>query len=89
MAQLLQDFLEQYNDLLTLDDLVTLARGDSKVAPNWAQPPPANENAWYRLLKDLLANRKRVLPDREKKAWSRGCFGLKLDRIGSLSGLGC
>nr|prf ANP [Fundulus heteroclitus] len=21
--------------------------------------------------------------------WNRGCFGLKLDRIGSMSGLGC
>ncbi|XP_061204007.1 C-type natriuretic peptide 1-like [Neopsephotus bourkii] len=26
---------------------------------------------------------------RRKKGLSRGCFGVKLDRIGSLSGLGC
>ncbi|NWS53734.1 ANFC protein, partial [Chunga burmeisteri] len=26
---------------------------------------------------------------RSKKGLSRGCFGVKLDRIGSLSGLGC
>lgn len=27
--------------------------------------------------------------DRSKKGLSRSCFGVKLDRIGSLSGLGC
>ncbi|NXQ44846.1 ANFC protein, partial [Catharus fuscescens] len=37
-----------------------------------------------------LASRKRALPgDWAWKAMPRGCFGLKLDRIGTFSGLGC
>ncbi|XP_003784909.1 C-type natriuretic peptide [Otolemur garnettii] len=55
-----------------------------------------------RLLRDLRADPKspaaRARPPQEhpkarknkrKKGTSNGCFGLKLDRIGSLSGLGC
>ncbi|XP_009990209.1 PREDICTED: natriuretic peptide Mf-NP-like [Tauraco erythrolophus] len=38
----------------------------------------------------LLASRKWALPgDWAWKAVPRGCFGLKLDRIGTFSGLGC
>ncbi|NXW41390.1 ANFC2 protein, partial [Nyctiprogne leucopyga] len=37
-----------------------------------------------------LASRKWALPgDWGWKAMARGCFGLKLDRIGTFSGLGC
>ncbi|NXP92788.1 ANFC protein, partial [Passerina amoena] len=37
-----------------------------------------------------LASRKWALPgDWAWKAMPRGCFGLKLDRIGTFSGLGC
>ncbi|NXY81825.1 ANFC protein, partial [Alcedo cyanopectus] len=37
-----------------------------------------------------LASRRWALPgDWAWKAVSRGCFGLKLDRIGTFSGLGC
>nr|XP_006642429.1 PREDICTED: C-type natriuretic peptide-like [Lepisosteus oculatus] len=99
--QLLREFLEQYRDLLTADELESLA-GDpgerlrpadttSKAAeyPGWTDLPPTSEHPWYRLLRDTLANRKRAFSDRAKKGWARGCFGLKLDRIGSLSGLGC
>ncbi|XP_074045765.1 C-type natriuretic peptide [Macrotis lagotis] len=43
--------------------------------------------AWARLLHDHPSARK--LRGVNKKGLSKGCFGLKLDRIGSLSGLGC
>ncbi|NWS02567.1 ANFC protein, partial [Motacilla alba] len=41
-----------------------------------------------RFLSDLLSSSRRY-QGRRKKGLSRGCFGVKLDRIGSLSGLGC
>ncbi|NXH57933.1 ANFC protein, partial [Rhabdornis inornatus] len=46
-----------------------------------ARPPHWRKN---------LASRKWALPgDWAWKAMPRGCFGLKLDRIGTFSGLGC
>nr|P41319.1 RecName: Full=C-type natriuretic peptide; Flags: Precursor [Squalus acanthias]CAA42608.1 prepro atrial natriuretic factor [Squalus acanthias]prf//1803178A C-type natriuretic peptide [Squalus acanthias] len=41
-----------------------------------------------RLLQDLSNNPLRF-KGRSKKGPSRSCFGLKLDRIGAMSGLGC
>ncbi|NWT74204.1 ANFC protein, partial [Prunella himalayana] len=41
-----------------------------------------------RFLSDLLGSSRRYR-GRSKKGLSRGCFGVRLDRIGSLSGLGC
>ncbi|XP_067417134.1 C-type natriuretic peptide [Emydura macquarii macquarii] len=42
--------------------------------------------AWARLLRDHPGTRRHK---GAKKGLSKGCFGLKLDRIGSMSGLGC
>ncbi|XP_064372809.1 C-type natriuretic peptide [Dromaius novaehollandiae] len=41
---------------------------------------------WARLLQDPPARRHKGL---HKKGLGKGCFGLKLDRIGAMSGLGC
>ncbi|NXR57290.1 ANFC protein, partial [Rhadina sibilatrix] len=41
-----------------------------------------------RFLSDLLSLSRRY-QGRNKKSLPRGCFGVRLDRIGSLSGLGC
>ncbi|NXC82555.1 ANFC protein, partial [Cercotrichas coryphoeus] len=41
-----------------------------------------------RFFSDLLSLSRRYR-GRSKKGLSRGCFGVRLDRIGSLSGLGC
>ncbi|MFT7815947.1 C-type natriuretic peptide-like [Arapaima gigas] len=96
-----EQLLEHYNDLLTLDDLENLVGSPVeepqpfgsgvKVAeyPKWIDIPAENGNAWLRLLRGAVASQKRGTPDRAKRGWNRGCFGLKLDRIGSLSGLGC
>ncbi|NWI64422.1 ANFC protein, partial [Todus mexicanus] len=46
------------------------------------------DSALQRLFSDLLSLPRRYR-GRSKKGLSRGCFGVKLDRIGSLSGLGC
>uniref|UniRef100_A0A8C1YFA2 Uncharacterized protein n=1 Tax=Cyprinus carpio TaxID=7962 RepID=A0A8C1YFA2_CYPCA len=45
-------------------------------------PPPS------RVFLDLLG-RHRKLQGRSRKGVGRGCFGMKVDRIGVISGLGC
>lgn len=97
----MEQFLERYNDLLTLDDLENLLNGPPeeqstfssgvKAAeyPKLADAQTQPETPWLRLLKGAVANQKRAGPDRSRRGWNRGCFGLKLDRIGSVSGLGC
>ncbi|KFP22283.1 C-type natriuretic peptide 1, partial [Egretta garzetta] len=46
------------------------------------------DSAVQRFFSELLSLPRRYR-GRSKKGLSRGCFGVKLDRIGSLSGLGC
>ncbi|NXY05038.1 ANFC protein, partial [Pteruthius melanotis] len=46
------------------------------------------DGAIQRFFSDLLSLSRRYQV-RSKKGLSRGCFGVRLDRIGSLSGLGC
>ncbi|XP_008316730.1 natriuretic peptide A-like [Cynoglossus semilaevis] len=46
------------------------------------------ENVLTRLLKDLMRTSKRA-SSRYKKGGLRSCFGVRLERIGSFSGLGC
>ncbi|NXS25995.1 ANFC protein, partial [Pomatostomus ruficeps] len=46
------------------------------------------DGAIQRFFSDLLSLSRRY-QGRRKKGLSRGCFGVRLDRIGSLSGLGC
>ncbi|XP_078108773.1 C-type natriuretic peptide-like [Sander vitreus] len=101
VVEFMEQFLERYNELLTLDDLENLLNSQPeeqsnfspgvKAAeyPKWADAQTQAETPWLRLLKGALANQKRVEPDRSRRGWNRGCFGLKLDRIGSMSGLGC
>ncbi|XP_076010914.1 C-type natriuretic peptide-like [Genypterus blacodes] len=100
-VQFMEQFLERYNDLLTLDDLENLLSSQSEDPstltsgvkpaeyPKWGDAQTQAETPWLRLLKGALASQKRAEPDRSRRGWNRGCFGLKLDRIGSMSGLGC
>ncbi|NWI06591.1 ANFC protein, partial [Tichodroma muraria] len=46
------------------------------------------DRAIWKFFSDLLSLSRRY-QGRSKKGLSRGCFGVRLDRIGSLSGLGC
>ncbi|TRY94312.1 hypothetical protein DNTS_030391 [Danionella cerebrum] len=98
--QVIEQILDRYNDLLdgvenlTSDQLEEPAQSLSpglkgSEYPKWIDEPAQSENAWLRLLKGTLTNQKRAPPDRLRRGWNRGCFGLKLDRIGSMSGLGC
>ncbi|XP_041093220.1 C-type natriuretic peptide-like [Polyodon spathula] len=51
--------------------------------------PPAENKPWRRLLKDFVSSRKMFRGRKKTVQRGRGCFGMKLDRIGSMSGLGC
>ncbi|KFQ75045.1 C-type natriuretic peptide 1, partial [Phoenicopterus ruber ruber] len=53
-----------------------------------AESMSTGDSAVQRFFSDLLSLPRRYR-GRSKKGLSRGCFGVKLDRIGSLSGLGC
>ncbi|XP_074538216.1 natriuretic peptide A-like [Halichoeres trimaculatus] len=61
----------------------------------WVSSDPSNsalqaakENVLARLFKDLTRTSKRSW-SRFKKGGLRSCFGVRLERIGSFSGLGC
>ncbi|NWI54628.1 ANFC protein, partial [Calyptomena viridis] len=60
--------------------------------PQQAQEQPGSvsmgDSAIQRFLSDLLSLSRRHR-GRSKKGLPRSCFGVRLDRIGSLSGLGC
>ncbi|NWU63032.1 ANFC protein, partial [Pterocles burchelli] len=59
--------------------------------PNTGDQPESmstGDSAVQRFFSNLLSLPRRYRA-RSKKGLSRGCFGVKLDRIGSLSGLGC
>ncbi|XP_030044373.1 C-type natriuretic peptide 2-like [Microcaecilia unicolor] len=49
-----------------------------------------SQRTWARVLNNYPNIKKRNFTNNNKKATtSKGCFGLKLDRIGALSDLGC
>uniref|UniRef100_A0A803WE66 ANFC protein n=1 Tax=Ficedula albicollis TaxID=59894 RepID=A0A803WE66_FICAL len=60
-------------------------------SPNPSEQPKSislGDGMIQRFFSDLLSLSRRY-QGRRKKGLSRGCFGVRLDRIGSLSGLGC
>ncbi|NXS14298.1 ANFC protein, partial [Neodrepanis coruscans] len=78
------------------DDLIpadVLDQQDTELQwPQKGQEQPGSvsmgDSAIQRFFSDLLSLSRRYR-GRSKKGLSRGCFGVRLDRIGSLSGLGC
>ncbi|XP_050765414.1 C-type natriuretic peptide 1-like [Gymnogyps californianus] len=77
------------------DMIPTGAFGQQDVEFQWTQntrdQPESmsmGDSAVQRFFSNLLSLARRYR-GRSKKGLSRGCFGVKLDRIGSLSGLGC
>ncbi|NWR85377.1 ANFC protein, partial [Furnarius figulus] len=85
--------------LLPLEPGSTLAEEDTKEGSGSGPPllsstlpflPAGARAARPYPWRKTLASRKWALPgDWAWKAVPRGCFGLKLDRIGAFSGLGC
>uniref|UniRef100_A0A671R1L7 Uncharacterized protein n=1 Tax=Sinocyclocheilus anshuiensis TaxID=1608454 RepID=A0A671R1L7_9TELE len=64
-----------------------VGEGSADEAPPLSQTRHGNA-APSRVFLDLLG-RHRKLPGRSRKGVARGCFGMKVDRIGVISGLGC
>ncbi|XP_030640283.1 natriuretic peptide A-like [Chanos chanos] len=54
----------------------------------WNSSPAGKDDVLARLLNDILSTSKRSW-SRFKKGGLRSCFGVRLERIGSFSGLGC
>ncbi|XP_063006485.1 C-type natriuretic peptide 2-like [Melospiza melodia melodia] len=85
--------------LLPLEPESTLTEEDTKEGSSFGPQllsstlpflPSAARAARPSLWRKNLASRKWALPGEWAwKAIPRGCFGLKLDRIGTFSGLGC
>ncbi|NWT27689.1 ANFC protein, partial [Cardinalis cardinalis] len=84
--------------LLPLEPESTLTEEDKKEGSSFGPQllstlpflPSGARAARPSLWRKNLASRKWALPgDWAWKAMPRGCFGLKLDRIGTFSGLGC
>ncbi|NXF96452.1 ANFC protein, partial [Eubucco bourcierii] len=85
--------------LLPLEPESTLAEEDMKEASSLGPQllsstlpllPSGSRATRPSLWRKTLASRKWALPGNWAwKAVPRGCFGLKLDRIGTFSGLGC
>ncbi|XP_063157818.1 uncharacterized protein LOC134496021 [Candoia aspera] len=93
--QLLLEILRQ--------DLALLLSGDEagpRLLPLGSAPPPLSRqpsprlptlhpgHPWHYVLHDWAKTQRR-LRGRPKKTAPLGCFGIKLDRIGTFSGLGC
>uniref|UniRef100_A0A673GM76 Uncharacterized protein n=1 Tax=Sinocyclocheilus rhinocerous TaxID=307959 RepID=A0A673GM76_9TELE len=64
-----------------------VGEGSADEAPPFSQTRHGNA-APSRVFLDLLG-RHRKLQGRSRKGVARGCFGMKVDRIGVISGLGC
>ncbi|XP_056305303.1 C-type natriuretic peptide 2 [Danio aesculapii] len=85
-AQVLQDFFgAQISSLLSVPVEVTEGSAEA--------PPPSQSHHGHqpqspRVLLDIL-RQSRKLQGRSRKGVARGCFGMKVDRIGVISGLGC
>ncbi|XP_053546045.1 C-type natriuretic peptide 1-like [Bombina bombina] len=76
---------------LVPSDSLNQQDSDLQWATNNMDQPDGAQHAdisLQQLLNDPLGSSRRYRM-RSKKGYSRGCFGMKLDRIGSLSGLGC
>ncbi|KAG8544283.1 hypothetical protein GDO81_022790, partial [Engystomops pustulosus] len=94
LVDLLSQDLSSSEELALLDSMEELGvlpsaprPRDTLLTPDSAQMPP--NRAWLRLFSDFMNNQKKFRGRTKKSGTSRGCFGMKLERIGSLSGLGC
>uniref|UniRef100_A0A8C3F0G5 C-type natriuretic peptide n=1 Tax=Chrysemys picta bellii TaxID=8478 RepID=A0A8C3F0G5_CHRPI len=66
-----------------------------RVSPAGSRPlrdspePPSLDPAWARFFADFMTGQRKFRGRTRKAPAPQGCFGVKLDRIGTLSGLGC
>ncbi|XP_056409624.1 C-type natriuretic peptide-like [Hyla sarda] len=94
LVDILSQDLSSSEELMLLDSMDELGMPpsgprprDTLLAPDSAQMPP--NRAWLRVFSDFMNNQKKFRGRTRKSGTSRGCFGMKLERIGTMSGLGC
>ncbi|CAL8326883.1 unnamed protein product [Lota lota] len=72
------------------DDLTEASAQSPALSPSSTRGLAARPKVVRQFFLDFLkSNRKLRGRSRKRMAGGRGCFGMKMDRIGSLSGLGC
>ena len=72
------------------DDLTEASAQSPALSPSSTSGLATSPKEVRRFFLDFLqSNRKLRGRSRKHMAGGRGCFGMKMDRIGSLSGLGC
>ena len=72
------------------DDLTEASAQSPALYPSPTSGLAARPQEVHRFFLDFVkSNRKLRGRGRKRMAGGRGCFGMKMDRIGSLSGLGC
>nr|XP_032618819.1 C-type natriuretic peptide-like [Chelonoidis abingdonii] len=57
--------------------------------PRDSPKPPSLDPAWARFFADFMSGQRKFQGRTRKAPALQGCFGMKLDRIGTRSGLGC
>ncbi|XP_067417903.1 C-type natriuretic peptide prohormone-like [Emydura macquarii macquarii] len=57
--------------------------------PRDSPEPPSRDPTWARFFADFMSGQRKFRGRTKKAPMAQGCFGMKLDRIGALSGLGC
>ncbi|KAM5125860.1 C-type natriuretic peptide-like [Mantella aurantiaca] len=94
LADLLSQDMTSSEEVLLMESLEDLGASisgprprDTALPQDSAQLPP--NRAWLRLFSDFMSNQKKFRGRTKKSGNSRGCFGMKLERIGTFSGLGC
>ncbi|XP_053574359.1 C-type natriuretic peptide 3-like [Bombina bombina] len=94
LADLLTRDLSSSEEMSLLDSIEDL--GASHTGPRTRESPLTQDSAqlpssraWLRLFSDFMNNQKKFRGRTKKSGVTRGCFGMKLERIGSFSGLGC
>lgn len=95
VSQALKQLLEaEAAPLSSEEEAEAEGRDDANGSETWDPSEPSNsalapkDHVLARLLQDLVRSTKRSW-NRHKKGGLRSCFGVRLERIGSFSGLGC
>ncbi|KAM8973021.1 C-type natriuretic peptide 1-like [Pelodytes ibericus] len=90
LADFLSHDLSSSEELLLLESMEDLGGPRPRDSPLPADPAQVpHSRAWLRLFSDFMSNQKKFRGRTKKSGTTRGCFGMKLERIGSMSGLGC
>ena len=88
LKQILEEKLNTEMEAVATDGNKSEIRGNAPEKHPQESLEPDKQSILARLFKDLMRTSKRS-SSRYKKGGLRSCFGVRLERIGSFSGLGC